>query len=108
MEKFNTKNQRNLKYSAPETINLTVLNNTTGKLEFKSIDLIDVLNEFPNSRPERIHQEHEISFIRCLKAFFENHFEGIVEPMYEPEHIKGLTPKEVKLIHNLYKKRIKM
>jgi len=108
MEKFNIMNQLNLKHSAIQTIKLSVINNTTGILELKSINLVDFLNMFPNSRPDKIHREHKIEFVRCLKAFFENYFDGIVEPMFDLDKIDGLTPKEIKLIHNLYKKRRKM
>ena len=105
MEKTKKKKQRIPNTSKSEIISLLISNNVLKKTEIKTIEMTEILDKFPLSTAAQIYTNHKISFVRCLKAFLQNHFKGDVDPLYEPDSIDGLTPKEIIHIEELCRKK---
>lgn len=110
MEKVKVQRKRILTISEIGTISVLVIDEKLHKTELKTIEIHDVVEKFPSTNAGRIFKQfgYRIPFDRCLKAFLEIHFEGTVEPMFEPGKIDGLTPKEIGLIEKLCKKKMNL
>jgi len=107
MEKRIRKHQHSGNLSIPETMSVPVIYEKQKKREIRTITTHDLVVKFPDSTAGKVYKKHHIAFVRCLKAFLEQHFEGIVEPMFNTETIDGLSPKEIKHIEILLKNQLK-
>lgn len=110
MEKTKRVRQRRIIIQEPKTISVLVIYNELQKKEIKTIEVSDLVEKFPNTTAGRVFKEHghNIPFVRCLKAFLDTHFEGMVEPMFEIGKIDGITPKEIRDIEKLCRKKLKI
>jgi len=107
MEKLFQQPQGIRNLSALETISVLITYETLGKQQVETIELSELLEKFPTSQAGRVYKNHNISFLRCLRVFFMNHFNGMPEALYGGESIDGLTNKEIKQIETLVLRSIK-
>ena len=91
MEKLFQQAQGTHNLSALETISVLMTYETLGKQRIETLQLSELLEKFPTSQAGRVYKDHHISFLRCLRVFFMNHFNGMPEPLYGGESIGGLT-----------------
>lgn len=106
MEESKQKSKRNFTPTTPLIISVYVYDENLKDKEIQSISIDNVLKKFPNSTAGRIHKDHHIRFVTCLKAFLENHFGGKVDPMNKIEEITGISQREISHIKKLYKNRM--
>jgi len=82
MEKLFQQPQGTRNLSALETISILITYESLGKQQIETIELSELLEKFPTSQAGGVYKNHNISFLRCLRVFFMNHFNGMPEPLY--------------------------
>ncbi|MEM8510374.1 MAG: hypothetical protein AAF717_21250 [Bacteroidota bacterium] len=107
MEKLRQKIRDRYPLSSLESISVLISYDKLQTRKIETISLSELLDKFPTTQASRIYKNFDIPFVRCLRVFLMNHFNGTPEPLDEKEAIDGLTRSEIKQIESLVLESIK-